>query len=108
MSTPDLMNAGKLTLGTMLRNQTRCRPHAVAIDDGARSLTFREFNERVNRTATLFRDHGLGRGDRIALCSENRIEYLEIVFAAAKLGAIVATLNWRLVEDELTYCVDLC
>ncbi|MGA0594608.1 class I adenylate-forming enzyme family protein [Enterovirga sp. CN4-39] len=104
---PEIALAGQLTIGTMLRNQARSRPDAIAVDDGCRALSFRDFNERVNRTAAFLASQGVGRGDRVALCSENRIEYLEIVFAAAKLGAIVATLNWRLVENELAYCVEL-
>ncbi len=99
--------ASVLTVGTMLCNQTRDRPEQIAVDDGTRRLCFAAFNERVNRTANLLASRGVARGDRVALCSENRIEYLELVFAAAKLGAILCTLNWRLTRSELDYCVAL-
>lgn len=103
----DVLRASHLTVGSLLRNQAGRRPDAVAVDDGTRSLNFREFNDRVNRTASYLTANGVGHGDRVAVCSENRIEYLEIVFAAAKLGVIVSTLNWRLVEAELDYCIAL-
>jgi len=47
------------------------------------------------------------RGDRVAILSENRAEYLELMFAAGKLGVIVCALNWRLADGELLHCVDL-
>ncbi len=50
---------------------------------------------------------GLVRGDRVALLSRNRPEYLEIELAAANLGVITACLNWRLSARELSYCIDL-
>ena len=99
--------ASVLTVGAMLRNQARDRPERIAVDDGSRQLSFAVFNERVNRTANLLASRGVVRGERVALCSENRIEYLELAFAAAKLGAILCTLNWRLTRSELDYCVAL-
>ena len=99
--------ASVLTVGAMLRNQARDRPERIAVDDGSRQLSFAVFNERVNRTANLLASRGVARGERVALCSENRIEYLELAFAAAKLGAILCTLNWRLTRSELDYCVAL-
>src|SRR5690606_29599871 len=85
--------AARLTVGAMLRNQVRVRPNSVALDNGCRRLTFLEFNKRVNQTANLLASQSVGHGDRIALCSENRIEYMELAFACAKLGAILCTLN---------------
>src|SRR5690606_316175 len=41
------------------------------------------------------------------ILAENRIEYLELKLAAAKLGVIVACQNWRLAPPELQHCLDL-
>ena len=43
----------------------------------------------------------------MAVLAENRIEYVEIVLAAAKLGAIVCALNWRLARPEQEHCIRL-
>jgi fatty-acyl-CoA synthase len=99
--------AAGITVGTMLRNQALCTPSDIAVVDGNRELTYKDFNLRVNRIANLLVKRGLKHGDRIAVCSENRAEYLELVFAAAKLGAILCALNWRLALAELGYCVEL-
>src|SRR5690606_3342071 len=50
---------------------------------------------------------GVEHGSRIAILSENRAEYLEASLAAARLGAILCVLNWRLAQAELAHCVGL-
>ena len=50
---------------------------------------------------------GIAPGDRIAILSENRSEYLETYLAAAMTGAVLACQNWRLSPLELTHCLDL-
>ena len=50
---------------------------------------------------------GLRRGDRLAVLSENRREYLEIEMACAKTGVIAACLNWRMSDEHLGHCARL-
>jgi O-succinylbenzoate-CoA ligase len=76
----------------------------VDADSGAR-YTFAELNRRINRTAHLLTEHGVGRGDRVALMMMNSVEFEECYFAIAKLGATAVPLNWRLVADELAFIV---
>jgi fatty-acyl-CoA synthase len=71
------------------------------------SLTYRELDARVGLLAGALAAHGVVRGDRVALLSENRPEYLEVVLAAARVGASVACQNWRLAAPELAHCIDL-
>lgn len=102
-----IARAGAMTMGELLPVQARKVPDRTAVDDGVRRLGYRAFNERVNRLAHWLTAQGLERGDRLAILSENRIEYLEAAFAAAKLGVILCALNWRLARRELAHCVDL-
>ena len=99
--------AGRSTVGRLLAEQARIRPEAIAVDDERLSLSYAAFNTRVNRLANALATRGVGRGDRVAILSENRVEYVELEFACAKLGAIVAALNWRLAPGELEHCVAL-
>ncbi len=99
--------AARSTIGSLFRARARLVPNAIAIEDGERSLTYAGLNDRVNRTADLLSKLGIGRGDRIAILSENRIEYLEMLLAAAKLGAVLACQNWRLAPAELRHCINL-
>jgi acyl-CoA synthetase (AMP-forming)/AMP-acid ligase II len=99
--------AAGLTIGELLCIRARLHPDRIAVADGARTFSFMTFNARVNRLAVVLRTLDIGRGDRVAILSENRVEYLELMFAAGKLGAIACALNWRLADAELEYCVRL-
>jgi fatty-acyl-CoA synthase len=50
-------------------------------------------------------EFGVKRGDRVAILSRNRVEFIELQFACARLGAIFVPLNWRLTIYELEYIV---
>ena len=106
---PDFLIAKSmsLTIGEILRDQADLRPKAIAIEDGIRRYNYTEFNGRVNRLVHGLAEKGVGHGNRIAILAENRIEYMEVAYAAAKTGAIVCALNWRLAAGELTHCVNL-
>lgn len=105
---PLAMSAGGCsTVGTLFRARAAIQPDAPAIEYGAQRLSYGALVERVEKAAALLASQGLGRGDRVALLSRNRPEYLEIELAAAYLGIITACLNWRLSKRELTYCIDL-
>jgi len=102
-----ILRSGYLTIGEALKNNARIIPNRIAIEYEGKKLSFAQLNTRVNRLANAMTAIGIGRGDRIAVLAENRLEYCEVVYAAAKLGAIVPCLNWRLSADELKYCITL-
>lgn len=67
-----------------------------------RRITYGELEDRVSRLANSLRgDLGLQKGDRVAILSRNCIQYMEIMFAAARCGLIALPLNWRLSEPEM-------
>jgi len=102
-----MARSAQLTVGEILRDQTSLQPDAIAIEDGTRYYSYRTFNSRVNRLAHALTNKGVEHGDRIAILAENCIEYMEIAYAAAKTGAIICALNWRLAIGELTHCINL-
>jgi fatty-acyl-CoA synthase len=99
--------AGSSSVVSLFFAQARRNPSAVAIEDGARTLSYGALAERVLRLAALLVAEGIREGDRVAILSENRGEYLEVFLAAASLGATVACLSTRLAAPELTHCVAL-
>ncbi len=99
--------SSQLTVGDLLREQALLRPASIALEEGDRQLTFAQLDARVNRLANALTRLGIEHGDRIAVLSENRIEYIEVTLAAGKLGAIFCALNWRLSANELEHCVRL-
>jgi len=102
-----ILRAGYLTVGEALKNNARIIPDRIAIEYEGGKLSFAQLNTRVNRLANAMTAVGISRGDRVAVLAENRLEYCEVVYAAAKLGAIVPCLNWRLSAEELKYCIKL-
>ncbi|OLF81154.1 acid--CoA ligase [Maricaulis sp. W15] len=64
-------------------------------------VSFAALEDRCARAATLMADRGVGPGDRVAILCRNRVEFFEALFGCAKLGAILAPLNWRMPAREL-------
>jgi len=64
--------------------------------------TFLQFNKRTNALANyLTQELGIKAGDRIAVYSKNRAEYVILFLACIKCGAILVPLNFRLTPREL-------
>lgn len=78
-------------------------PHRVALIDAlsGRARTYAQLNDRAERAAAVLAARGIGYGDRIGVLSRNRIEFFELMFAVAKLGAILVPLSWRAPAPEL-------
>jgi O-succinylbenzoate-CoA ligase len=92
-------------IGCFLSKRAELSPTLEALIEveSGRRFSYRELNARCNRTAHALRALGVKKGDRVALLLMNGAEYVESFFAAAKIGAIVVPLNWRLVPDELAF-----
>lgn len=80
---------------------------SIAIEYQGRHVSYEQLLDRVHRATSMLASQGLLRGDRVALLSRNRPEYLEVELAAAHLGVVTACLNWRLSQRELAYCIEL-
>jgi fatty-acyl-CoA synthase len=76
-------------------------PEAVALHFRGADLTYAGLEGRVARAAAaLAGGVGVRRGDRVAYLGLNSPEMLELLFACARLGAILVPLNWRLTVAE--------
>lgn len=85
-------------------------PIKVAVSDAETgdSLTYRQLNNLSNYLAKRLQDEGIHPGDRIAVLSEFRMEYIVLLGAAMKLGFIIVPLNYRLSSREVCYMVNNC
>ena len=95
------------TVASLFTTPAQLCPERLALVDGERRITYAALSDRVRRLAAWLRRRGVGQGTRVAILSENRLEYLELFLAAAWLGAIVACQNWRLAPPELAHCLRL-
>jgi len=66
-----------------------------------------QFSERVDQTAAWLAAHGIGTGDVIAVWLINRLEWATLLFAAARLGAVIAAVNTRYRSAEVQHLLGL-
>jgi len=97
--TPDLPD--------LIAKRAELTPSKVALEEVAtgRTVTYAELDDRAARAATVLASAGVGEGDRVALLCRNRIEFFDLLFGCAKLGAVLVPLNWRMPPAELDLLV---
>jgi long-chain acyl-CoA synthetase len=91
-----------MNISYLLDRQAGLAPQrtAMLLEDGG-SRSWAETRDRVDRLAGGLRDLGAAKGERIAILALNGPHYLEASWAAARLGAILQTMNMRLSPPEL-------
>src|SRR5215212_4238629 len=95
-----------LHLGEVVSRNARLFPNKLGARDLARSMTYRQWNERSCRLANALLGLGLAKGDRVAILAYNRVEWAEIYAATAKAGLIAVPINFRLVGPEVLFAVE--
>ncbi|RXG96759.1 AMP-binding protein [Bradyrhizobium zhanjiangense] len=93
------MLTDRFSLQSLIRTEAAS---PVFVFDGT-PVTPAEFSERIEQTAVWLAAHGIGRGDVVAVWLVNRIEWLALLFAAARLGAVVAAVNTRYRSAEVAH-----
>ena len=71
-------------------------------DRGLR-FTYREFDERADRLAKGLLEIGVGHGDHVGIWARNVPDWLTFMFATAKIGAVLVTVNTNYRSHELSY-----
>ena len=107
VETPSMSAVASLTIDTAFDERVKAHPSRTALVQDERRLSYAQLKARVDRLCIALLSLGVKHGDRIAVLSENRIEYVEVLLAAARIGAIVACQNWRLSAAELAHCMRL-
>ena len=93
-----------MDLSDLIQRNASFTPDKPAIVFEGNTFTYRQFAERIERTACALKaEHGVSRGDRVAILSLNRPDYLVLLYACARLGAMLVPLNWRLALAEQMY-----
>jgi fatty-acyl-CoA synthase len=87
-------------VGSWVGRRAKVAPDHVALIFGERSVSYAEMAARIRRLANGLRELGVTRGDRVAWLGRNDPAFLESLFAAGLLGAVLAPVNHRLTSDE--------
>lgn len=93
----------------LLQKSAELNPGKCALEEWetGESVTYHALQDRVGRAAGVLKAEGIGHGDRIAIACRNRIAFFEILFACARLGAILVPLNWRMPAAEMAGLIAL-
>jgi len=81
---------------------------AIILAETGEVMTYAELDDYANRLANTFQAAGLVPGDHIALCMENRLEYLATIWGAHYAGLIYTAASSRLTGEEISYIVNDC
>lgn len=79
------------------------QPDHTAIIFGSERYSYAELIEQTKRAAAFLLNQGVTKGDKVAVLSQNRPEFLFHYYAAASLGAVFVPLNFNLTSEEVSY-----
>jgi len=95
-----------VNLRELLETQSEKDPAKVFLYFGEQEVTYKEFDENVNRAANAFLSLGLQKGDRVCFFLPNCPEYLYGWLGLAKIGAILVPINTNYKTEEMRYILD--
>ena len=94
-----------ITVGELMNQMAKdyADENAVTYTDRDYKRTWKEFNEEVERIAKGFLSIGVRKGDHVAIWATNIPEWMLTLFASAKIGAVLVTVNTNYKVFELDY-----
>jgi amino acid adenylation domain-containing protein len=94
------------SVAALFEQQVARAPHAVAVIDGERALTYAELNARANRLARHLHAHGVAAGAKVAVLLERSPELIVAELAILKCGAAYVPLDPNYPADRLRFLLD--
>lgn len=93
----------KLSFDAFMRHWAAERPDTVALEQDDERITFGALEPYSRKIVAMLTAHGVGKGDRIAWLGKNQIDYFALFYSAARLGAMMVPIGWRLAAPEIAY-----
>ncbi len=96
-----------ITLSNLLREKSEEYPDKdfIIYSDRGLKLTYREFSDRVDLLAKGLLAIGIKKGDHVGIWATNVPDWLTFMFATARIGAVLVTINTNYKIHELEYLV---
>jgi fatty-acyl-CoA synthase len=93
-----------MNLADLIERNAAFTPDKAALRFEGATLTYAALSERIATAARALKSRlGVGRGDRVAILSLNHPDYLVLLYACARLGAMLLPMNWRLAPPEQVF-----
>ena len=95
-------------VGAWSEKRAQLTPDRVGLVDATTGdrFTYAALDRRANRSSRLLRRYGIEQGGRVAVVSRNRPELVDLFFATATTGGVLAPLSHRLAPPELAALLD--
>jgi fatty-acyl-CoA synthase len=96
-----------VNLANVIRRNAAFAPGKAALRFERETISYGALSERIEgAAAALSGEFGVKKGDRVAVLAYNHPDTLVLLYACARLGAMLVALNWRLAGPELAYILD--
>ncbi|WP_255547970.1 fatty acid--CoA ligase [Erythrobacter ani] len=92
----------------IVREHARLQGDSAAFTYGDEVISFAELNQGSNRVAHALEALGVKKGERVSFLGKNHPLYFEALIGAAKIGAVMTPVNWRLAAPEIAYILADC
>lgn len=96
-------NIATVALAVAENSPDRTALRHVPLDEAPTGITYQELDAASDAVAADFRDRGVSRGDRVAVCLPQCPELVVAHLAALKLGAVVVPLSMLLGAESFEY-----
>ena len=90
----------------ILREHARTQGEVIAFTFGDENISFAELDAGADRVANGLLALGVRPGERVAYLGKNHPFYFEALLGAARIGAVMTPVNWRLAPPEVAYVLD--
>lgn len=90
----------------ILEKASEKAPQQAAVICGKTRHNYGQLKHRVDRLASALISLGLQKGDRMALIHRNCHRFMEIYYAAAKIGVVLVPVNYRLSTEDFSYILN--
>ncbi len=95
----------RVNVGDIIARTADVHPQAIALVDGARRLSYAEFERQVTQLGHALLSLGLQQQDVVGVMSRNNLELLLTYIACARAGLICAPVNLGLRATEIAWCL---
>lgn len=79
------------------------RPDVTAFEQEGASISYGETDLLTRQMIALFQARGIAKGDRVAWLGKNEVMYFLAYLAAARMGAVMVPIGWRLAAPEIAF-----
>lgn len=91
------------TLDSLFGSHLKRAPDDVMLIEAKEIISYRQFEQRVQETSVWLLSQGIRPGDHVAVWLINRVEWLVLLFALARIGATLVAVNTKYRAHELQY-----